>query len=122
MKNKNKFEVSSILALFVALTSFSACKSSETIVANELPQPPVKIENHILAQYKFAGDFKDSSINQNDATPMNGALLEGDGTKNWVKLDGIDDYVEIPGSQSLLFQQGTISFWAAIRQIWNPDR
>jgi hypothetical protein len=77
-----------------------------------------KIENKIflptyelVSWWKFDGDFNDN-IGNNHGTGFGGANTSG----NFLNLDGVDDYVSVPHSQSLNFgtKDFSISFWVKV--------
>lgn len=88
-----------ILIVFVALLSFALAQSPE--------KGPV-------ASYVFEGNAVDSSPNHNDAEVRGAVLTEGYNgkTENAYALDGEDDYLAVPHSESLsLSEQATFSLW-----------
>jgi gliding motility-associated-like protein len=82
----------------------------------------VNLSAGLVAYYPFNGSFNDASGNGNNGTGMNGVTF---GTDQWGNansaafFDGIDDYVNIPGSLSLTAKK---HFSLAFRYKTNNSR
>ena len=71
-------------------------------------------DESLVASYSFQGNSEDTSSNNNDAEVQGATLTEGhDGeAESAYSLDGTDDYLVIPHSESLsLNTQATFSLW-----------
>jgi len=104
-----------LLVVLCTVLCLSSCDddSGDTTPDNALPGE--------RAQFLFDGNTSDGMGNFANAT-VNGATLTTDrkGNPNSAyAFDGIDDYLEIPNSASLLDDAFTISIWV---EIARPDR
>ena len=86
---------------------------------------PVKSDN-LMAYWKFDGNTKDSSKNQNDGKLINGKFVsdrEGK-TESALFFNGVNDQVVIPHSSSLSpTDQLSISMWLKVANFtnkWSP--
>lgn len=71
-------------------------------------------EEGLVAHYSFEGDARDATPNGNDGNVMGAALTDGVGgeAESAYRLDGLDDYLVVPHSESLsLGDEATFSLW-----------
>ncbi|HEY0108810.1 MAG TPA: LamG domain-containing protein [Fibrella sp.] len=89
--------VSSLLRSSISIAFFAAVSFTASAQVN--------LSNGLVAYYPFNGNFNDASGNGNNGTPMNGITFGNDPWSNAnsaASFDGIDDYVNIAASSSLL--------------------
>ena len=71
------------------------------------------LDQGLLAYFPFNGNTNDESGNGNNATAVNGAFLTTDflgRTNRAAGFDGVNDYLIVPGNESLNADEVTISF------------
>ncbi|MBK7429462.1 MAG: hypothetical protein IPI62_00575 [Bacteroidetes bacterium] len=106
------------LLLFVSIFIFSG-QASFSQVPSYVPS------NGLVGWWPFNGNANDESGNGNSGT-VNGATLVNDRYGNPSKaynFNGINNFIEIPHSSSLVFPASTqsISFWLNLPSIPNPQ-
>jgi len=74
-----------------------------------VPQP-LETDANTLALWHFEADAKDASGNENDGTISGAEFVDGKFSK-CLSFDGIDDYVDVGGSDSFKLNTFTIETW-----------